>query len=502
MRVEPGLGWGEAKLGSTMRELVRAFGQPSKTNDFDDYAYPCWESQGLEVSIAKATKKVEVVTLYGRDPEQATFSPARLDGSDLEFGMSEAQLLEVLGPPTAVFRDPGGTWSRLTFAGLNLRLVRDALVSIGIEHPGQGNEEVKITNPELEAAIAAAPDDGAGYLVFGDWLLQQGHPRGALVAAQAAGESIDRRTDDEVLGPVLSPLADMLTERSWRLGFLEKVRVASNFDRSPLHDGAREHVPVSEVLSLLLSSLAGRFLRDLTIGITDFEDNDYVGEMGVLAAMTRPLLRSLYLGDFSRDETELNWSRLGHAGALWAALPQLREVTLRAGSMELGELVLPELRSFTTLTGGLRKAELESIARAQWPKLERLSVQIGSRRYGSDVSADDFGPLLERVPPTVRHLGLTNTEHSDALVPILAGAKLLPQLKELDLSLGTLGEEGAAALLANQTRFAHLEKLDLSESWLTPEWVGRLRDAFPHAVLDEQRYDERYPDDRYIAAGE
>lgn len=502
MRVEPGIGWGEAKLGTTMRELVRAFGQPSKTNDFDDHSYRCWESQGLEVSIAKATKKVEVVTLYGRDPEEAAFSPAHLDGSDLEFGMSEAQLVEVLGDPTAVFRDSAGAWARLIFPGLNLRLVRDALVSIGIESPGHANAEAKLTNPELEAAIAAAPEDRAGYLVYGDWLLQQGHARGALVAAQASGEPLDRRPDDEVLGPVLAPFADMLTERTWRLGFLERVRVASNFDRSPLHDGEREHVPVSEVLSLLLSSLAGRFLRELTIGITDFESNDYVTEMGVLAAKTRPLLRSLYLGDFSRDETELNWSTIGDASGLWAVLPQLREVTLRSGSMELGDLVLPELRSFTTLTGGLRKAELESIGRAKWPKLERLSVQIGSWRFGSDVSADDFGPLLERVPPLVRHLGLTNTEHSDALVPMLAGARVLAQLKELDLSLGTLSDEGAAALLANRARFAHLEKLDLSESWLTPEWTRRLREAFPQAVLDEQRYDERYPDDRYIAAGE
>jgi hypothetical protein len=322
------------------------------------------------------------------------------------------------------------------------------------------------------------------------------------VTAQASGAVLDRRPDDEVLGPVLAPIADMLTRRTWRLGFLEKVRVASNFDRSPLHDGELEHVSVSEVLALVLDGLAGRFVRDLTIGIVDFEANDYVAEMAVLAARARPLLRSLFLGDFARDETELNWTRLGDAGRLWAALPNLREVTLRSGSMELGELVLPELRTFTILTGGLCKPQLQSIARAQWPKLERLSVQLGSGRYGSDIGLDDLGPLLERIPGSVRHLGITNTEHADALVPMLAVSRVLPQLTELDLSLGTLGEEGASALLTHRARFAHLTRLDLSESWLTPARVNQLREAFPQAVLDDQQYDEQYPDDRYISAGE
>ena len=501
MRVEPGIGWGEAKLGSTLRELVRAFGQPTKTEPFDEFTYSSWESQGVQVAIATATKKVVVVTLMGRDPEEPRFSTANLDGSDLAFGMSQAQLTDALGEPTAVYRDPNRAWSRLTFWGLNLRLVGDALVSIAIEAE-RVIKEAKLSNPELEAVIAAAPGEAAGYLVFGDWRLQQGNPRGALVAAQAAGESLDRRIDCEILDASLAPLGDMLTARTWRLGFLEKVRVASTFDRSPLHGGKETNVPVSEVLSLLFDSLAGRFVRELTIGITDFESNDYGAEMAVLAARPRPLLRSLYLGDFAREETELNWSNLGDAGAMWAALPNLREVTLRSGSMTLGELALPELRSFTTLTGGLRKTELASIARARWPKLEHLSLQLGSSSYGSDLGVDDFGPLLESVPPTVRSLCLTNTEHSDALVTMLAGTRVLGQLESLDLSLGTLGEEGATALLTHRERFGHLEKLDLSQSWLSPDWTKRLRVAFPWAVLDDQQYDLDFPDDRYIAAGE
>ena len=124
MRVEPGIGWGEAKLGSTLRELVRAFGQPTKTEPFDEFTYSSWESQGVQVAIATATKKVVVVTLMGRDPEEPRFSTANLDGSDLAFGMSQAQLTDALGEPTAVYRDPNRAWSQLTFSGLNLRRIK------------------------------------------------------------------------------------------------------------------------------------------------------------------------------------------------------------------------------------------------------------------------------------------------------------------------------------------------------------------------------------------
>src|SRR5690349_11019619 len=44
---------------------------------------------------------------------------------------------------------------------------------------------------ELVAAIAAAPDDDAPRLVYADWLLDRGDPRGELVVAQCALDRIE-----------------------------------------------------------------------------------------------------------------------------------------------------------------------------------------------------------------------------------------------------------------------------------------------------------------------
>src|SRR5688572_6495226 len=53
---------------------------------------------------------------------------------------------------------------------------------------------VAARNPQLEEAVAAAPDDPAGYIVYGDWLQREGDPRGELIALQAAQRTADQRT--------------------------------------------------------------------------------------------------------------------------------------------------------------------------------------------------------------------------------------------------------------------------------------------------------------------
>ena len=60
-------------------------------------------------------------------------------------------------------------------------------------------------NPDLEKAIAADPFDRQAYAVFGDWLQEQGDPRGELIALQLAykdkaGKALHRRARRLLLG--------------------------------------------------------------------------------------------------------------------------------------------------------------------------------------------------------------------------------------------------------------------------------------------------------------
>jgi hypothetical protein len=64
---------------------------------------------------------------------------------------------------------------------------------------------------------------------------------------------------------------------------------------------------------------------------------------------------------------------------------------------------------------------------------------------------------------------------------------VLARLEELDLSLGALGDEGAAALLAGQP-LTHLKRLDLHHHFMSEDMMQRLWAALPgvEVNLDEQ----------------
>jgi uncharacterized protein (TIGR02996 family) len=358
-------------------------------------------------------------------------------------------------------------------------------------------------NPLLEASINANPEDAQTYLVYADWLQQQGDPLGHQIVEHArGGGDYVREHETDMLGP-LADYQDMLGRRTWQNGFLHTVSIANQFERSPMHDGKEPEFPVPELLAMVLDHESGRFLVDLTLGIVSYEENGYDECMQAIGARRVPSLRTLYVGDFHSEETELNWSNLGNAQPLYAGVPGLRSLTLRSGSMSLGHIDLPELHTFATLTRGLKKNAIETIVHAPWPKLERLELQLGSSRYDSDITPNDLQPILDgKLPAGVYHLGLANYSYAHELIDMLATSAILPRLRSLDLSLGTFNNDGAEQLIAHAKAFAHLEFIDLNESWLDHAMTARVRELVPNALVNEQRYDPRWPDDFYIAAGE
>ncbi|MCX5742386.1 MAG: molybdenum metabolism regulator, partial [Proteobacteria bacterium] len=100
----------------------------------------------------------------------------------------------------------------------------------------------------------------------------------------------------------------------------------------------------------------------------------------------------------------------------------------------------------------------------------------------------------------VTHLALANAEATDELCTMRPGSAILPRLRSLDLSRGTMSATGLAALLAHAPAFAHLERLDLSQNFL----VGDLAAVTTLAAVVECG-DQREPFDdgtRYVAIGE
>ena len=87
-------------------------------------------------------------------------------------------------------------------------------------------------HPELEAQLVATPDDDGAWLVYEDWLIEQGDPRSELIVCERAESAEAGRVlaalESQLYGPELMTFRASVSNPIWRrAGFLEACR----FDR-------------------------------------------------------------------------------------------------------------------------------------------------------------------------------------------------------------------------------------------------------------------------------
>jgi uncharacterized protein (TIGR02996 family) len=143
------------------------------------------------------------------------------------------------------------------------KLVEDVAPPSDIEMP---------RNLDLEAAIAANVDDPDAYLVYADWLIAQGDPRGELITTQHAmrgqqnpAEFMTFKKREEALrtqhlASWLGPVAGLALHRikiDWRTGFVHAVRIEGPSNTT--------EVSFAELVTEVLASPIARFVRTLTL---------------------------------------------------------------------------------------------------------------------------------------------------------------------------------------------------------------------------------------------
>jgi len=273
-------------------------------------------------------------------------------------------------------------------------------------------------------------------------------------------------------------------------------RVRFNYDNN---------ISVTEQLTALVGDPEADKLTALVIGAWWDDESrtpDRVVELLVSAAAKLPSLRAIFFGDIISEDCELSWIQNTDMSPLWNAFPQLETLHIRGGNeLSLGHIEHGHLRELVIQTGGMPANILTEICRAQLPQLEHLQLYLGDSGYGWTGQLDDLKPLIRPdLFPELHYLGLCNAEISDAIAQWLAEASLPPKLKTLDLSLGSLGDEGAESLL-NSTGIRQLTKLDFNRHYISPEMCERLK-ALPMEVDVSNAEGAASPDDRYVALGE
>ncbi|RSS60863.1 STM4015 family protein [Streptomyces sp. WAC06614] len=223
-----------------------------------------------------------------------------------------------------------------------------------------------------------------------------------------------------------------------------------------------------------------------------------------------PALRALFLGDMESEECEVSWINQGDVGPLLDGFPELEEFGVRGGT----GLVFPtvahrRLRSLTVQTGGMPAAAVRGVATSDLPALERLDLWLGTSEYGGDCEIGDVARILDGdLLPSLRHLGLRNSDIEDEIAASVASAPVVARLESLDLSMGVLTDEGGTALLGGQP-LTHLKGLDLHHNYLSEPLRERFQEVLGAAGVDldldaghaeEDEWDGRTW--RFVAVGE
>jgi hypothetical protein len=111
-----------------------------------------------------------------------------------------------------------------------------------------------------------------------------------------------------------------------------------------------------------------------------------------------------------------------------------------------------------------------------------------------DGTFSDLAPLLARTDlPALTVLGITNALFTDDVCRALPASKLVQQLEVLDLSWGSMTDEGARFLAANPDAFRRLEILDVSHNYLSLRAIASLQSVAKLVRSSHQRPDDRRP---------
>ncbi|MER7664494.1 STM4015 family protein [Streptomyces sp. NPDC096193] len=219
-----------------------------------------------------------------------------------------------------------------------------------------------------------------------------------------------------------------------------------------------------------------------------------------------PRLRALFVGDITYEECEISWINQGLVTPLLDAYPELLEFGVRGGQgLAFPAVRHDKLRSLTIEAGGLDAGVVRGVAASDLPALEHLDLWLGTSWYGANADVSDLEPILAGTRlPSLKHLALRNSEIQDEVAVAVAGAPVVARLETLDLSMGTLGDDGAEALLNGQP-LSHLKKLDLHHHFISKPMADRLAGALGADGVEVDLSEDESAEgreDRYTAVAE
>jgi uncharacterized protein (TIGR02996 family) len=345
---------------------------------------------------------------------------------------------------------------------------------------------VSTKNPELEALIEEDPSDLSRYLIYADWLQQQGDPRGELIIAQhalATGTSTDdlvaldgveqrlfKMFHAELLGKFASCMhvkarySSHVRGLAWRCGFLRAARL-------PWGSGV-------DAIKHIIGHPSARFLEHLAIPADATAGVCEVLKEGIPSTLKSLALTNVY------GSTPL---------APLTAVPGIRRLMIGCSLEQLGTNTMESVEELDVAFGS--PESLRVLGKTMWPSLKRLHITF------SVIDDVDISPALAEIlrrMPSAEHISLRRwIAEGDVVLPQdrLAG-RILEVFKternvvrRLALEM-PLSQEGAAALVepirALKPLWLHLPKRAVAEASLRSTFLRDLGVIFSDPDPEER----------------
>ena len=339
-------------------------------------------------------------------------------------------------------------------------------------------------NPELEAAIAKVPDDPGAYLVYADWLQEQGDTLGTLLAlgtqADAGDEGAQRQFARElkrsgVLGRLASYVPRTI-ELQWRNGFVHGIQLGK--------PAARGGYETEVMLRLVLELRICRFVQRLTV--CPFRQSESATRLLPMIAKAKlPVLRDLAIRGFQRlegfDELEamprlrsLRIEMRNRGVLTLEGVPsQIESLAIQTNELQLpkSDIAAPSLVQLE-LVGDHPGRAAQWLAHGRFPKLREL-VFDGSF---IDCSMAELSEWLGRSDaPKLSSLTMRRTESTSHLLARLLESRWGSELSHLSVADGDLKSADLQTLGPRVAALPKLESLDLRGNSILPADVAPLQ---------------------------
>lgn len=274
----------------------------------------------------------------------------------------------------------------------------------------------------------------------------------------------------------------------------EKIVYRIRIDYDEAESGASI---IDKIAEFAAAPGAGK-VKELIIGAYDFQSSETTEDIvNALVGLKETFkeLKALFIGDIIVEECEISWIKQSDISPILKAYPNLEHLQVRGGDgLAFSDCQHDHLKTLIIETGGLPPNVVKEVSAAHLPNLERLDLWLGSDNYGFESKIEDFFPILDgKKLPKLTHLGLMDSEIQDEIATAVCIAPILQQLKVLDLSMGTLTDKGAAALLASDA-IRKLDFLNLRRHYMSDEMINQMKTLGIRVNVDDQ---EKAEDEDY-----